>query len=73
MQDCLSTIPNHNFIICLSRNCVWPSREAADQQPAGLLSEAGAACGQRVRCNPAEVWAYSAADYERGEFSETRI
>ena len=52
---------------------MWPSREAADQQPAGLLSEAGTACGQRVRCNPAEVWADSAADYERGEFSETRI
>ena len=76
MQACLSqyvgTIPNHNFI-CFARNLVWPRGEEADQQPAGVLPEAGAPCGQRVRCNPAEVWADPAADYECGESSEPRI
>ena len=52
---------------------MWPRGEEADQQPAGVLSEARATCGQRVRCNPAEVRADSAADYECGESSEPRI
>ena len=52
---------------------MWPRGEEADQQPAGVLPEAGAPCGQRVRCNPAEVWADPAADYECGESSEPRI
>ena len=45
-----------------------PRGEEADQQSAGVLSKAGAPGGQRVGCNPAEVRADSAADYECGEY-----
>ena len=60
-------MPNHNFV-CFARNRVWPRGAAADQQSAGVLSEARAPRGQRVRRHPAEVRADAAADHERGEY-----
>ena len=61
------TMPNHEFV-CFARNRVRPRGAAADQQPAGVLSEARAPRGQRVRRHPAEVRADAAADHERGEY-----
>ena len=49
---------------------MWPRGEETDQQPAGVLSEAGAPRGQRVWRHPAEVRADAAADHERGEYRQ---